>query len=30
MVLEEDGLWRLPEGRERLPVMWSVLGTKAR
>jgi len=28
LVLEEDGLWRLPEGRERLPLMWSVLATK--
>lgn len=28
MVLEEDGKWRLPEGRDRLPLMWSVLATK--
>jgi hypothetical protein len=28
MVLEKDGLWRLPERRERLPLMWSVLATK--
>jgi len=28
MVLEEDGRWRLPERRERLPLMWSVLATK--
>jgi SAM-dependent methyltransferase len=28
MIQEEDGLWRLPEGRERLPLMWSVLATK--
>ena len=27
-VLEEDCLWRLPERRERLPLMWSVLATK--
>lgn len=28
MVLEDDGLWRLPDHRERLPLMWSVLATK--
>lgn len=28
MVLCEDGLWRLPERRERLSFMWSVLATK--
>jgi SAM-dependent methyltransferase len=28
MVKEEDGMWRLPEHRERLPLMWSVLATK--
>ena len=26
--LGEDGMYRLAEGRERLPVMWSVLATK--
>jgi SAM-dependent methyltransferase len=29
MIRCDDGLWRLPEGRERLPFMWSVLATKA-
>jgi SAM-dependent methyltransferase len=28
MILGEDGYWRLPEGRNRLPLMWSVLATK--
>lgn len=28
MVLCDDGLWRLPDGRERMPFMWSVLGTR--
>ncbi len=28
MVLEEDGMWRLPDRRDRLPLMWSVLATK--
>jgi hypothetical protein len=28
MVKEEDGMWRLPDRRERLPLMWSVLATK--
>lgn len=28
MVRGDDGLWRLPSGRERLPLMWSVLATK--
>ncbi len=28
MVLEEDGMWRLPDHRDRLPLMWSVLATK--
>lgn len=29
MVKCDDGLWRLPDGRERMPFMWSVLGTKS-
>ena len=28
MVLGDDERWRLPEGQERLPLMWSVLATK--
>ena len=28
MVEGDDGYWRLPDGRERLPMMWSVLATK--
>ena len=28
MIQEDDGLWRLPDRRERLPLMWSVLATK--
>jgi SAM-dependent methyltransferase len=28
MVEGEDGYWRLPDGRERLPLMWSVLATR--
>ncbi len=28
MVKGEDGLWRLPDHRERLPLMWSVLAAK--
>ena len=28
MIQEDDGLWRLPDHRERLPLMWSVLATK--
>jgi hypothetical protein len=28
MIKEDDGLWRLPDHRERLPLMWSVLATK--
>jgi len=28
MVRGDDGRWRLPTGRERLPLMWSVLATK--
>ena len=28
LVLEDDGLWRLPDRRERLPLMWSVLATR--
>lgn len=29
MVLGDDGLWRLPEGTERVPLMWSVLAAKS-
>lgn len=29
MVLEEDGLWRLPSSPELLPVMWSVTATRS-
>ena len=28
MIMEKDGLWRLPDRRDRLPLMWSVLATK--
>jgi SAM-dependent methyltransferase len=28
MIQEDDGRWRLPDRRERLPLMWSVLATK--
>jgi SAM-dependent methyltransferase len=28
MVLDEDGLWRRVEGRELVPLMWSVMATK--
>jgi hypothetical protein len=28
MVKDDDGLWRLPDRREWLPLMWSVLATK--
>ena len=28
MVPGDDGRWRLPTGRERVPLMWSVLATK--
>lgn len=28
MILDEDGLWRLPEHSEMLPLMWSVLATR--
>jgi hypothetical protein len=28
MVRGDDGLWRLPDRPERLPLMWSVLATK--
>ena len=28
MVLGKDGRWRLPEGRERMPLMWSILATR--
>lgn len=30
MVEGDDGLWRLPERRKRLPLMWSVLATRDR
>jgi len=29
MVLGDDGLWRLPEGHNRVPLMWSLLATKS-